>query len=50
MLLNMPRVSIKEIASKCGYNEETSFRRAFIQNTGRTPLDYKRWINGRFRA
>jgi len=46
-LLNMPKVSIKEIATKCGYGEETSFRRAFTQMTGRTPLEYKRWANTR---
>lgn len=47
MLLNTSKVSIKHIASKCGYTEETSFRRAFIQVTGKTPLDYKRWIKTR---
>lgn len=47
MLLNMPKVNIKEITTKCGYSEESSFRRAFIHITGRTPLDYKRWANER---
>ncbi|KPX35964.1 AraC family transcriptional regulator [Pseudomonas savastanoi pv. glycinea] len=32
----------KQVALKCGYNEDTSFRRAFIQLTGMTPADYKR--------
>ncbi|KTC51844.1 AraC family transcriptional regulator [Pseudomonas fluorescens ABAC62] len=47
VLLQTPGASVKQVALKCGYNEETSFRRAFIQLTGMTPADYKRWSKGR---
>lgn len=47
VLLGTPGASIKQVALNCGYGEETSFRRAFIQLTGMTPADYKRWSNGR---
>lgn len=47
VLLETPGSSVKQVALKCGYSEETAFRRAFIQSTGMTPADYKRWSNGR---
>nr|WP_234016661.1 helix-turn-helix domain-containing protein [Pseudomonas palleroniana] len=47
VLLQTPGASVKQVALKCGYNEDTSFRRAFIQLTGMTPADYKRWSKGR---
>ncbi|WP_273824116.1 MULTISPECIES: GlxA family transcriptional regulator [Pseudomonas] len=47
VLLETPGASVKQVALKCGYSEETSFRRAFIQLTGMTPADYKRWASGR---
>ncbi|CAM3059692.1 AraC family transcriptional regulator [Pseudomonas floridensis] len=47
VLLQVPGASIKQIALECGYNEDTSFRRAFIQVTGMTPAAYKRWSIGR---
>lgn len=47
VLLQTPGASIKQVALTCGYNEDTSFRRAFSQLTGMTPADYKRWSKGR---
>ncbi|MPQ82991.1 helix-turn-helix domain-containing protein [Pseudomonas sp. MAFF 730085] len=47
VLLQVPGASVKQVALNCGYSEETSFRRAFIQLTGMTPADYKRWSKGR---
>ncbi|WP_237720875.1 helix-turn-helix transcriptional regulator [Pseudomonas asplenii] len=47
VLLETPGASVKQVALKCGYSEETSFRRAFIQLTGMTPADYKRWASAR---
>lgn len=43
VLLDTPGASVKQVALQCGYNEETSFRRAFTQLIGMTPADYKRW-------
>jgi len=47
VLLQIPGASVKQLALNCGYNEDTSFRRSFIQLTGMTPADYKRWSKGR---
>ncbi|MEE4571685.1 helix-turn-helix domain-containing protein [Pseudomonas alliivorans] len=47
VLLQIPGASVKHVALTCGYSEDTSFRRAFIQLTGMTPADYKRWSKGR---
>lgn len=47
VLLQVPGASIKQVALNCGYGEDTSFRRAFIQLMGMTPADYKRWAKGR---
>lgn len=47
VLLDTPGASIKQVALKCGYSEETSFRRAFGQLTGMTPADYRRWSSER---
>ncbi|RMQ47709.1 AraC family transcriptional regulator [Pseudomonas cichorii] len=47
VLLETPGSSVKQVALKCGYSEETAFRRAFIQLTGMTPADYRRWSGGR---
>lgn len=41
-LLETPGASIKQVALHCGYTEETAFRRAFIQQMGMTPTDFKR--------
>ncbi|WP_374556017.1 GlxA family transcriptional regulator [Aquitalea pelogenes] len=42
VLLATPGISIKQVASQCGYGDETAFRRAFIQAMGLTPVDYRR--------
>jgi transcriptional regulator GlxA family with amidase domain len=47
VLLQIPGASVKQVALTCGYNEDTSFRRAFIQLTGMTPANYKHWSKGR---
>lgn len=47
VLLETPGASVKQVAAKCGYSEETAFRRAFSQQTGMTPADYRRWAGGR---
>ncbi|MFJ3055334.1 GlxA family transcriptional regulator [Herbaspirillum sp. NPDC087042] len=43
VLLEVPGTSVKQVALKCGYKEEGSFRRAFTQLTGKTPAQYRRW-------
>lgn len=50
VLLDTPGASVKQVALKCGYSEETAFRRAFVQLTGKTPADYKRWSGARHAA
>lgn len=47
MLLNTPGASIKQVATQCGYNDDTVFRRAFSQLIGMSPADYRRWSRGR---
>jgi len=47
MLLDTPGASIKQVATQSGYNDDTSFRRAFTQLVGMSPVDYKRWSNSR---
>jgi len=47
VLLDVPGTSVKQVAQKCGYKDESSFRRAFIQLTGKTPAEYKRWSGAR---
>ncbi|MBR7791286.1 helix-turn-helix domain-containing protein [Undibacterium sp. FT147W] len=47
MLLDTPGASIKQVATQCGYNDDTAFRRAFAQLVGMSPVDYKRWSNNR---
>lgn len=47
VLLETPGASVKQVALACGYGEESVFRRAFVQLTGMTPADYRRWSAGR---
>ncbi|SIR32889.1 transcriptional regulator, AraC family with amidase-like domain [Rhizobium sp. RU35A] len=47
VLLETPGASVKQVAQQCGYGDDTAFRRAFIQLTGMTPADYRRWAVGR---
>ncbi len=47
VLLDVPGTSVKQVAQKCGYKDESSFRRAFILLTGKTPAEYKRWTSAR---
>lgn len=39
-----PALSLTQISDNCGYENMRTFRRAFIQQTGMTPSDYKRSI------
>lgn len=43
MLLDIPGASVKQVTSQCGYADEASFRRAFSQQMGMSPINYKRW-------
>ncbi len=43
MLLDIPGVSVKQVASQCGYSDDASFRRAFAQQVGMSPFNYKQW-------
>lgn len=47
MLLETPGASVKQVAIRCGYHDDTSFRRAFTQLIGMSPADYRRWSAGR---
>ncbi len=40
-LLAQPRASVLQVALQCGFNNEASFRRAFIQFCARTPTQYR---------
>jgi transcriptional regulator GlxA family with amidase domain len=40
-LLAQPRASVLQVALQCGFNNEASFRRAFMQFGGRTPTQYR---------
>lgn len=41
-LLGNPELTIADIAYKLGYNEATSFQRAFRQWTGATPMEFRK--------
>lgn len=41
-LLSSTDLTVKEIASKCGYNTEFNFMRQFKSRTGKTPSEYRR--------
>ncbi|QGW87102.1 helix-turn-helix domain-containing protein [Enterobacter asburiae] len=43
-LLEQPGYAITEIASACGYADDTAFRRAFTGVTGMSPGQYRKWI------
>lgn len=49
-LLNGQGVSIKRVAQQSGYEDEGSFRRAFIRFTGMTPSAYRHWLKKRQRT
>lgn len=46
-LLETPGKTIGQIATACGYNDETVFRRAFYTVTGMSPARYKEWLLSR---
>jgi len=46
-LLETPGKTIGQIATACGYSDETVFRRAFSAVTGMSPAQYKAWLLSR---
>lgn len=42
LVSNHPLLSIEEVAEKSGFNSVSTFRRAFIKNTGMTPIHYRK--------
>ena len=47
MLLENRGKTISQVASECGYNDETAFRRAFNSVMGMSPGMYKEWVKNR---
>lgn len=47
MLLETPGASIKQVAARAGYSDDSAFRRAFTQLIGMAPADYRRWSSAR---
>lgn len=47
LLLQSPGAHIKQVAGQAGYADESSFRRAFLQQTGLTPSGYREWARNR---
>jgi len=43
-LLEKDNLSIKLIAQKCGYNEDTAFRKAFQKIIRMTPIEYRKYL------
>lgn len=43
-------ISVRKIASDCGYAEDTAFRRAFRQIMDMSPTQYREWIRNRIPA
>lgn len=46
-LLDGRGASIKRVAQQCGYEDEGSFRRAFLRFTGMSPSGYRTWLQQR---
>lgn len=47
LMLETPGMTIAKVASACGYNDETAFRRAFNAVMGMSPGSYKERVKGR---
>jgi transcriptional regulator GlxA family with amidase domain len=45
-LLEETRLSLKEVASRCGFSEEQNLRRAFVKRLRVTPTDYRQRVQG----
>jgi transcriptional regulator GlxA family with amidase domain len=45
-LLEETRLSLKEVATRCGFAEEQNLRRAFVKRLSVTPTDYRRRVQG----
>lgn len=50
VMLANPTLSIRQVATECGYTEDTAFRKAFIKIMGVTPVQYRRWVADRASA
>jgi transcriptional regulator GlxA family with amidase domain len=46
-LLETSTSAVKRIAADVGYQDETSFRRAFRRHSGMTPSGYRAWVQSR---
>lgn len=49
MLLENRGKTVSQVATECGYNDETAFRRAFNAVMGMSPGMYKEWVKNRSR-
>jgi transcriptional regulator GlxA family with amidase domain len=45
-LLEETKLSLKEVAARCGFNEEQNLRRAFVKRLKVTPTDYRQRVQG----
>jgi transcriptional regulator GlxA family with amidase domain len=45
-LLEETRLSMKEVATRCGFSEEQNLRRAFVNRLKVTPTDYRQRVQG----
>jgi len=45
-LLEETRLSLKEVATRCGFAQEQNLRRAFVRRLGVTPTDYRERVQG----
>jgi AraC-like DNA-binding protein len=50
MLLENRGKTVSQVATECGYNDETAFRRAFNAVMGMSPGMYKEWVKNRSRS
>jgi transcriptional regulator GlxA family with amidase domain len=45
-LLEETKLSLKEVAARCGFNEEQNLRRAFVKRLKVTPTEYRQRVQG----
>ena len=46
-MLTSTSVSIQQVASECGYSEDTAFRKAFHQIMEMSPAQYRQWMRAK---
>ncbi|HEX4843161.1 MAG TPA: helix-turn-helix transcriptional regulator, partial [Limnobacter sp.] len=44
LLLETSRLTVDEIAARVGYQDRANFTRAFKKRAGKTPSEYRLWI------